>query len=269
MLGSQSVHLAPFCGLTTLGGQDRETTGVGRDTELSVAPLSSPERLQNIGPCKPPRRTIQPPPRINLGLPTALNIPPLLSPSLPWCPSCVSVLSGVHLSLRSGSGFRHYGLMASVISLPIPGISQSQTARESPVLKGLTGIRGCYLQLRAVPRQGDPCSDLKLPPAPALHLLAALHTWSLWTGRQHGPNVFRLGWGTGCWAPRTALFPTPCADSHFLSLQGGSDFLLCKPGMLPGACTLPPGPPHGSARLHRAPALLPLFSTHLCCLATP
>lgn len=158
------------------------------------------------------------------------------------CPEFIS-LWGV----GQGSGTMVCWLLSSLF--PFLG-SPSPKQHESPALKGLTGLRWCYLQLRAVPRQGDPCSDLKLPPALALHLLAALHTWSLWTGRQHGPNVFRLGWGTGCWAPRTALFPTSCANSHFLSLQGGSDFLLCKPGMLPGACMLPLGPPHGSARLH-------------------
>lgn len=50
--------------------------------------------------------------------------------------------------------------------LPTSSLSPPPRSAQSRVSR-VNWTKGCYLQLRAFPLQSDPCSDLKLPPAPA------------------------------------------------------------------------------------------------------
>lgn len=98
--------------------------------------------------------------------------------------------------------------------------------------------KGCYLQLRAFPLQGDPCSDLKLPLVPASTSaagsadLVSMQTWSLWRGAGFvGRNNNQPSWGTGSWALPRPSFPLPLPPRGLLSSAA-------QARVFPGTCML-------------------------------
>lgn len=78
---------------------------------------------------------------------------------------------------------------------------------------------GCCLQLRALPLQDDPCSDLTLPPPQPAHLLRPC---SLVSGEGWAPwrETVAAELQTGCWAPGQPSRRLLTPHSLFPSLQG-------------------------------------------------
>lgn len=80
--------------------------------------------------------------------------------------------------------------------------------------------------------QGDPCSDLKLPPAPASTSAAgSTDVVSMERGGHHGAETLvSLTWASGPGLPGLPSSPMLALHSHLPFQQGGYCFLLCELG---------------------------------------
>lgn len=119
------------------------------------------------------------------------------------------------------------------LSFPSRHLPAPNGTRESRAYR-VNWTKGCYRQLRAFPLQGDPCSDLKLPPAPASTSAAgSADLVSMERGGHHGGETLASWtWAQGPGPPGRPSSLLHAPHFHFPFQQGGSHFLLHELGCL-------------------------------------
>lgn len=106
------------------------------------------------------------------------------------------------------------------LSSPVPpnSVRELRTQR-------VNWTKGCYLQHRAFPLQGDPAQILSYPLSQREHLLAALQKRSLWTRWISWAKHRPAGMGQeGSGIPGLSSSPLLMPNFHFVFQQGYSDF---------------------------------------------